>query len=249
MAESGTGRASWGSQPSTRTICIPATVPKVSLSRIISAPAKRAVPDTRCWADSSLTALVSIRPGISTISEATITVLKAIGSMKVATTAASRVATRAAMASRASFRRGRSLASTAMAPITSPIRPAVSTPGRAAPSRAATAPAERPKLSAASTRARAGSGRSSARSAATPAARSWRPSSTSSVIASVAASLARFCSPGSRRMTRVMPFCWPRTGSAKLRIMPVGFDQISRSRPSRLATPSTAASRRWAVVP
>ena len=45
------------------------TVPTVSLSIVVSAPAKRAVPDTRCWLVSSLTALVSAMPGSSTISD------------------------------------------------------------------------------------------------------------------------------------------------------------------------------------
>ena len=51
----------------------------VSLSIVVTAPAKRAVPETRCWLVSSLTALVSAMPGSSTISEAMITVLRLSG--------------------------------------------------------------------------------------------------------------------------------------------------------------------------
>ena len=226
-----------------------ATVPKVSFIRIISAPANLAVPDTSCWLDSSLTALVSIRPGISTISEATITVLSDSGSMKVATAAASSVAMSAAIASRPSARRGRPAASTYITPITVPMVALVTTSAQPALSSAATAAAERPKLSAVRASARRRGGRSSALSAAKPDTRSSLPASTSSAMASVAASRPRFWSPGSSRMTRVMPFCWPRTGSAKLRMMPVGLDQISQARPSRCATAATAPSRRWADVP
>ena len=163
---SGCGRASIGTQPSRRTICIAATVPKVSFIRIISAPAKRAVPDISCWLDSSLTALVSIRPGIRTISDDTMTVLSDSGSMKVATAAASRVATSAAMASRPSARRGRPAASTYSTPMTVPMVALVTTFAQLALSRPATAPADRPKLSAVITCARRRGGMSSARSAA-----------------------------------------------------------------------------------
>ena len=226
-----------------------ATVPKVSFIRIISAPANRAVPDISCWLDSSLTALVSIRPGISTISEATITVLSDSGSMKVATAAASSVAISAAIASSPSARRGRPAPSTYSTPISVPMVALVITSAQPVLSRPATAAAESPKLSAVSTSARRCEGRSRSRSAAYPDSRSSLPASTSSAMASVAASRPRFWSPGARRMTRVMPFCWPRTGSAKLRMMPVGLEKTSQSRPRRCATASTAPSRRWAEVP
>jgi len=129
------------------------------------------------------------------------------------------------------------------------MTPDVATSTQPAPSSAATAAAESPKLNALSAFDTRLAGRSRAFSATSPAAGSMRPASTSSAMASVAASRPRFCSPGASRSTRVMPFCWPRTGSAKLRMMPVGFDQTSHSSPSRCATPITAPSRRCDVVP
>ncbi len=52
------------------------TAPTVSLSTVVTAPARRAVPETQCWLASSLKALVSDIPGSSTTSEAMITVLR-----------------------------------------------------------------------------------------------------------------------------------------------------------------------------
>ncbi len=63
-----------GAQSSALTICAPATLPNVSLKRVTIAPAKRAVPVTSWPVASSVTAVVSVSPGISTISAAMTTV-------------------------------------------------------------------------------------------------------------------------------------------------------------------------------
>ncbi len=76
--------------------------PTVSFMIVVSAPAKRAVPETQCWLASSLTALVKAMPGSSTTSEAMITEFWFSGPMKLATSTATKPASIAASASLAS---------------------------------------------------------------------------------------------------------------------------------------------------
>ena len=75
------------------------TVPIVSLRIVVSAPANRAVPDTRCRLVSSFTALVSVMPGSSTMSAAMTTVLRFSGPTRLATAMATMPATTPAIAS------------------------------------------------------------------------------------------------------------------------------------------------------
>ena len=95
------------SQPSNATSCEARMLPKVSFISTVIAPAKRALPDASCWSASSLMALVSIMPGISTISAEMTTGCTLSGASRLATNEASRVARNAAIASTASCRRGR----------------------------------------------------------------------------------------------------------------------------------------------
>gem|GEM_PF-7112353 len=91
---------------------------------------------------------------------------------------------------------------------------------------------------------------SSWRSAVWPCAMLMVPLATASAMRSAMLSLCRSFSPGARRITRVMsdePIAL--VGSLKLRISPVGFDHGSQSRSSCCDNATTAASRRWAVVP
>src|SRR3546814_6012787 len=97
-------------------------VPTVSLSIVLIAPAKRAVPEIRFWLVSSLTALVSDMPGISTISAAITTVLRLSGPTNLATRIATVAASIAEIASLASRRRGRVADTQSTTPTSSPIR-------------------------------------------------------------------------------------------------------------------------------
>ena len=109
--------------PSAAHSWVAATVPKVSLSKVDTAPPTRATPDTRCWLEISRTAVVSDMPGISTISPASTTDFTASGTTKALITMAMVVATRAQIASLATARRGRAAERMVMAPITRPISP------------------------------------------------------------------------------------------------------------------------------
>ena len=238
-----------GFQPSSQTTWLAATAPKVSFSSVVNAPAKRVVPEVNCRLASSDTAVVRVMPGISTMSAAITTLCKVSGST-VATAEASRVATNAARASCASPQDGRPSLKIVSQPISTPSTAAVARSAQPVfGSRPVTEAEARPKLKIASGFAYARGGRSSARMAASPLAMSRLPTTTSSAIASAAARRPRLVSPGSSRMTRVIVCGWPRSSSGKLRIMPVGFDQISTSRPSLRPTWVTAPSSRCDEVP
>ena len=66
-------------RPSSAQSCVAASVPNASFSSVAIAPIMRAVPEMRCWLESSRTAVVSVMPGISTIRLAMITGRTVIG--------------------------------------------------------------------------------------------------------------------------------------------------------------------------
>ena len=181
-----------GCHPSRFTTWAAATAPKVSFNSTVSAPAKRAVPDTSCRLVSSDTAVVRLRPGISTIKAAMMTFCS------------DSVARKADTASWASDQRGRPWLSSVSTPI---IMPRLAAATRSAQPVLRISPVTEaeasPKLRIAQGRAKRLPGRSSARIATSPSAMSRRPASTSSAMPSAAASRPRFSSPGSSRITRV----------------------------------------------
>ncbi len=161
----------------------------VSLRMVVSAPAKRAVPDTRWRLVSSFTALVKAMPGSSTISEAMITVLRLSGATKPETAIATAPATSPASASEASDRRGRFCATMSSKPISRPITPAVAMSSHGRRNSPATAAEAMPKPSSCIALPRQPAGRSSARKASRPAAIWTRPAITSSAMRSTSHSL------------------------------------------------------------
>ena len=250
--ESGCGRhaRTTGSMPIAPATVTAMTAPTVSLSTMVNAPAKRAVPDIQCWLESSLTALVSIRPGNNTTSEAMITEFRFNGPMKAATSTATKPANSAESASLASRVASRRSAYRVNTPISTPMKPAVAISSQGSRHSPATAAEVRPNENAMNALSRRRIGRSSWRSAVCPWAMLIWPLATASAIRSAAASLCRSLSPGPRRMTRVMseePIAL--VGSEKLRINPVGLDQGSQSSTSCWDRATTAASNRCAVVP
>ena len=156
---------------------------------VVNAPAKRAVPDTRWRLVSSLTALVRVMPGSSTISDAMITVLRLSGATRVETAIATVPASSPASASSASDSRGRREARMSSAPISRPIMPAVAMSSHGNRSRPATAADASPKPSNCIARPRQVAGRESARSASRPLAICIRPAITSSAMRSASHSL------------------------------------------------------------
>ena len=137
-------------------------------------------------------------PGSSTINDAMITVLRLSGAMNVATAMATKPASIAAIASPASFSRGRLRDARSSRPISNPVQPAVAMSSHGSRSKPATAAAARPKPNTCSALPRQRSGRSSARSAAWPSASPSVPAMTSSAMRSASHSLYRSVSPGAQ---------------------------------------------------
>ena len=127
---------------------MPAAVPKPSFSSDAIAPAKRDVPDTRCWFASSFTAVVSDRPGSSTITLDSTTGAVAIGSTNSLTSAASTAATTPAIASKPGFSCGRARSAKPSRPTTAPIAAAAPASFQPDFSNSATVPAATPCASA-----------------------------------------------------------------------------------------------------
>ena len=212
------------------------------------APAKRAMPETRFWLVSSLTALVKAMPGISTISDEMITVLRFSGPIQLATTTAIIPANIAAIASLASLSRGRSRVAQSSTPSSRPVTPAVAISSHGSRHSPATAAADSPNARIEMVLPRQRPGRSSARSAAWPASRSSVPAITASATRSTSHNLYRSVSPGDSLTTRTVSRR-PRPASPNDRIMPVGLDHAPHSSPRVVATAITAPSSRCAVVP
>ena len=215
----------------------------------MSAPPSRAVPDESCCVASSVIAVVSINPGINTISEATITVCNEIGATKCANAVANVVATSALTASFAAARFGRVALRIAIHPINTPSTNATPRSSHEVPSNPATAAEPTPKARTERSCVAGVSGRSSARIASHADSSDRRPSITSSAIRSSAASARRFTWPGSSRSTRVC--CEPCTTSAspKESRSPVGVDQSSALTCSDRAVARTAPSSRCDETP
>ena len=250
--QSGCGRKARtaGSSPNSRARVRAIAVPMVSLRMVVSAPANRAVPDTRWRLVSSFIALVNAMPGSNTISDAMITVLRLSGASRLATAIATEPATSPATASEASCRRGRDCATKSSRPSNKPMMPAVPMSSHGRRSNPATAAEASPNPNTCIARQRTDGGSANVRSATRPAATSSSPAITCSAMRSASHSLYRSLSPRPTRITRVVSEAPAgRVGSLNDKIIPVGLTHGSHSSPSRLATDSIAPSSRCAVVP
>ena len=236
-------------QPIAVSTCVAATLPNVSLSNTVSAPAKRVVPVTNCCVASSVTAVVSVSPGMSTINAETITVCNESGATKWAKAVASVVATSAAMASLAAARCGRVMLMSTIHPMISPSANATAMSSQPVPSSPATAAEASPNAPTSCARCPLVTGRSSERMASHAACTLSRSVITSSAIRSSCTSALRSTLPGSSRSTRVCCVPCSTSESESESSRPVGVDQTSAFTCSARAVARTAPSRRCDETP
>jgi hypothetical protein len=209
------------------------------------------VPATRCWVESSVTAVVNVSPGISTMIEAIRTERTFSGTNDDAISDAKNMARNAATASNEGAKFDRRSATRASRPISRPMLPAASTSAELPLSKAATVAPAMPKLSTCKPTPFTDKPVRSARSSANPSVMPICCASTRSAMASTSHRRRRFTSPGFTRITIVLrgKASSPSSGSTKDSVIDVGVDRLVGSRPRRALTPSMARSRRGADVP
>jgi hypothetical protein len=244
-AGSGTAGASSVRTPSSGASRTPSAMPSPIATNVSPAPARRAVPETRFFVPSSVSATVSASPGTSAMSPASAGTSSTMGPIVRAATSTKTAATGAAIHSNMRPKPARRSAICASAPTSSPTSAPVTTSRAPPPKNTATAadasPEDRTEI-AGPQRSRA---RSIASSRASAPARSSAPTCRSCNSASSALRRSRFTPPGSTRRSAVR--C--ASGGPKPAKMDVGVVKNCPSTPSRVESTSIASSRRCDGAP